>query len=393
VADSPQTNPVLAVRYGLPGSTCILLFALPIGVGVISLRLPSLVPVAAAAFVIGFLLDVSGAYKLHPQYRAVKNCHFRTLALCERPYDTMLSDEEAIRVGEGARERALWTVEPERRNDLRLEHALWVATLHVHILLGGAFVALAIVGSTELLATHDAHRAISGLAIATGYAVLSVVFMRAGFTRLASYNDKILDITRTYTSHARSDATSRALSRLFAPYAPSNRGYEAYQLAAQAHADESRDNGEEYILHPVRVALLLLDDLYVSNEDTLVLALLHDILEAPRNRRPDLAGITEQFGRKIAQDCRLLATKVGSTRQERDDYHAAIVRAATKRVRLVKIADRIDNVRALATNPDPRKVARYSCETERNYVSISCTIGDRAERLLGESIAGIARQR
>jgi hypothetical protein len=303
----------------------------------------------------------------------------------------MLADEEAVRVGEGARVRALWAVAPRQHSNLTVEHALWVATLHVHLLLGGAFVALTVVGGTELLTTHHAHGAIAGLGIAVGYAALSVVFMRAGFTRLHSYNDKIVDITRRFTSRERSEATVRALSRLFAPYGASNRGYEAYELAAQAHADESRDNGEEYILHPVRVALVLRDELGVADEDSLVLALLHDVLEAPPSRRPDLAEITEQFGRKIAQDCRLLATKVGGTRHERDDNHAATVQAATKRVRTVKIADRIDNVRALATNPDRRKVARYACETERNYVPISRIIGGRAEQSLGESIAWIAR--
>src|SRR5438067_7810793 len=69
----------------------------------------------------------------------------------------------------------------------------------------------------------------------------------------------------------------------------------AYFIAEQAHAGQERVSGEPYIMHPLAVAQILTD--LGMDEDTIVAALLHDVLEDCHHVTPDF--IRETFGQDV----------------------------------------------------------------------------------------------
>lgn len=166
-------------------------------------------------------------------------------------------------------------------------------------------------------------------------------------------------------------------------------GAQAFQVCAAAHDTQARDDGEPYVFHPVRVALTLRFELAVEQPESLILALLHDVLEAPVGHRPDRSQLVSAFGPELAAECELLATKRGATRAERDANYAAALAHASTRVRLVKLADRIDNVRSLSCNPEKGKPRRYLRETERYYLDLAATTSPVALATLQDAIADV----
>ncbi len=152
----------------------------------------------------------------------------------------------------------------------------------------------------------------------------------------------------------------------------------AYELAEEAHAGQKRRSGEPYIMHPVAVARILFG-LGMDNE-CIIGALLHDVVE---DTDYDLAYIENHFGPDVA----LLVdgvTKLGqiplSTREE---VQAENIRkmfiAMNKDVRviIIKLADRLHNMRTLQHMPE-YKQREKSLETLEIYAPIAHRLGIRA---------------
>jgi|AGTN01.1.fsa_nt_gi Guanosine polyphosphate pyrophosphohydrolases/synthetases len=153
----------------------------------------------------------------------------------------------------------------------------------------------------------------------------------------------------------------------------------AVALAEEAHQGQYRRPMDTYykpvpyIVHPMRVALILLEEVEIKDMIYLTSAILHDVIESNREKYT-VAMMEAKFGRPIAMMCSIL------TKPEIDDFvsdEEAEARLATyyKRLeqagvgaRIVKLADRLDSVREAIEWSDRATQERYLAETKAAYV-------------------------
>ncbi|GAB3025022.1 bifunctional (p)ppGpp synthetase/guanosine-3',5'-bis(diphosphate) 3'-pyrophosphohydrolase [Oleiagrimonas citrea] len=149
----------------------------------------------------------------------------------------------------------------------------------------------------------------------------------------------------------------------------------AYLIGADAHAGQKRKSGEPYITHPVAVATLLAD--LRLDAETIIAAILHDTLE---DTQLDREQIVEEFGDVVVE---LVdgVTKLDSVRFRSRQEAAAesfrkmlLAMARDLRVILIKLADRLHNMRTLGAKESSsrRRIAR---ETLEIYAPIAQRLG------------------
>ena len=140
---------------------------------------------------------------------------------------------------------------------------------------------------------------------------------------------------------------------------------EAYRFADAAHNGQTRDSGEAYIIHPLAVANILVE---MGLDTTSILAaLLHDVVE---DTEVSLEEITLQFGEEVASlvdGLTKLSKIVFQNKQEQQVENLRkmfLAMAKDIRVFLIKLADRLHNMRTLRYLPDERrrKIARETLE-------------------------------
>ncbi|PYP87112.1 MAG: hypothetical protein DMF61_10725 [Blastocatellia bacterium AA13] len=139
----------------------------------------------------------------------------------------------------------------------------------------------------------------------------------------------------------------------------------AYELASRAHAGQIRDEGTSYIVHPVRVAISLVDELDIHSPELISSALLHDVIEDSDTTRDQ---VETMFGSEVAKIVWLL-TKLEEVSLR--DYLAAIEAEPATGAPIVKLCDRLDNLRFLAQSPKLEKKLRYIRTTELFYLPMA----------------------
>ena len=139
----------------------------------------------------------------------------------------------------------------------------------------------------------------------------------------------------------------------------------AYEIAEAAHEGQMRDEGTPYIVHPVRVAVSLVDELEIYSPRLVSSALLHDVIEDSPLTRRQIAGM---FGEEVAEIVWLL-TKFDDV--SLPAYLAAIEAAADTGAAIVKLCDRLDNLRFLAHSPKAEKKRRYIRTTTDYYLPMA----------------------
>lgn len=164
-------------------------------------------------------------------------------------------------------------------------------------------------------------------------------------------------------------------SRLFA-HLNSDLVHRAYTLARRVHADHTRDEGTPYILHPLRVALIVAEECHISDPEIIAAALLHDVIEdSARTDRPALtaAELEREFGARVARMVALLTkeTVPPEHTSQRDEAYYARIAAADADTRRLKCADRLDNLRHIHLSPEPGKAERYKQQTRRHELLIA----------------------
>ncbi len=126
----------------------------------------------------------------------------------------------------------------------------------------------------------------------------------------------------------------------------------SFVFACERHADQRRASGEDFIIHPVGVAKICAG--MRLDTDTLCAALLHDTVE---DTSASLAEVEEDFGEEIASLVDGVTKLSGVTFQSRDDRQAEnyrkmmVAMAQDIRVILIKLADRLHNMRTLGSMP------------------------------------------
>ena len=177
---------------------------------------------------------------------------------------------------------------------------------------------------------------------------------------------------------ARFDTLCRELDAYLEP-PQVRRIYRAYLFSAERHAEQRRLTGEPYIVHPLAVARVLAG-LHLD-ADTIVAALLHDVIEDTPTLR---AQIVRDFGEDVAHlvdgVSKLAHLDAGASRREAQAANfSKMMLAAVQdlRVMLVKLADRLHNMRTLHALP-PAKRRRVARETLEVYVPIARRLGMNA---------------
>lgn len=161
----------------------------------------------------------------------------------------------------------------------------------------------------------------------------------------------------------------------------------AIAVAEQAHAQQKRDGGEPYIIHPLRVAMHVLVVYPPASTLEVAVALLHDILEDSPSWTK--ARVSAEFGDQIAQAVDILSKTSAEKELSAEEYKRHIINAP-QYVRLIKLCDRLDNILSCRSCPDSAKVMRYLERTEAYYRDIA---KETDERLLEVILEDITLQR
>ena len=153
---------------------------------------------------------------------------------------------------------------------------------------------------------------------------------------------------------------------------------DAYRLANDAHNGQNRVSGEPYISHPIAVACILVD--LGMDSECIQAALLHDVVE-------DTEITADEVSRRFGEDVALLVggvTKLGKISfSSREEQQAENVRkmllamAQDVRVIIIKLADRLHNMRTLEALP-PQKRRDKALETMEVYAPLAHRLGIRA---------------
>lgn len=152
---------------------------------------------------------------------------------------------------------------------------------------------------------------------------------------------------------------------------------EAYDFAAEAHDGQMRKSGEPYICHPVEVAKILIE--YGADDSAVISALLHDTVE---DTDVTLDIIKKKFGDEIALlvdgVTKLDISKISYTSKEDQQIEnirkMLLAMAKDIRVILIKLADRLHNMRTLSSQEDKKKREK-SLETLEVYSPLAHRLG------------------
>jgi len=155
----------------------------------------------------------------------------------------------------------------------------------------------------------------------------------------------------------------------------------AYDFGDEAHAGQHRKSGEPYIQHPLAVALILAE-MHMDHE-TLIAAILHDVIE---DTAIDRDRVSSEFGSEVAaivvglSKLTQLEFESQAETQARNFQRMLMAMADDIRVILVKLADRLHNMRTLGALA-PEKRRRIARETLEIYAPIAQRLGINGIRL------------
>jgi GTP diphosphokinase / guanosine-3',5'-bis(diphosphate) 3'-diphosphatase len=149
----------------------------------------------------------------------------------------------------------------------------------------------------------------------------------------------------------------------------------AYEVAARAHTGQRRLSGEEYVQHPLEVASILAD--INLDASTIAAALLHDTVEdTPLTLEEIKAGFGPDVAHLVEGVTKLSRISFRSTQQLQAENIRKMLLAMAEDVRvvLIKLADRLHNMRTLDPLPEPKR-RRIAKETLEIYAPLAHRLG------------------
>jgi guanosine-3',5'-bis(diphosphate) 3'-pyrophosphohydrolase len=161
----------------------------------------------------------------------------------------------------------------------------------------------------------------------------------------------------------------------------------AFVYACEHHADQRRKSGEEFIIHPVGVAKICAG--MRLDTETLCAALLHDTVE---DTSASLEDVQATFGEEVAQLVDGVTKLTGLTFSSRDEAQAEnyrkmmVAMASDIRVILIKLADRLHNMRTIDAMPKQKQIEKAK-ETLDIYAPIAHRLGIHAIKWELEDLA------
>jgi len=150
----------------------------------------------------------------------------------------------------------------------------------------------------------------------------------------------------------------------------------AYNFAVKAHADQKRHSGDPYVIHPLAVADILTE--LKLDSATIATGLLHDTIE---DTHATYNTIVKEFGKEVA-DLVDGVTKISvlenqaNTSTKAENFRKLILATSKDiRVLLVKLADRLHNMRTISAIDDVKKKERIAKETMEIYAPLADRMG------------------
>jgi GTP pyrophosphokinase len=151
----------------------------------------------------------------------------------------------------------------------------------------------------------------------------------------------------------------------------------AFEIAADAHKDMRRKSGEPYILHPVAVARIVVEEIGLGVTSA-ICALLHDVVE---DTEVTLEDIEHEFGGNFAKIIdgltkisNVVDLKADTTVQAENFRKILLTLADDPRVILIKLADRLHNMRTLGSMSREKQL-KVSSETSYIYAPLAHRLG------------------
>ncbi|MBN1684626.1 MAG: bifunctional (p)ppGpp synthetase/guanosine-3',5'-bis(diphosphate) 3'-pyrophosphohydrolase [Gammaproteobacteria bacterium] len=161
----------------------------------------------------------------------------------------------------------------------------------------------------------------------------------------------------------------------------------AYLFAEKAHQSQSRLSGERYIIHPIAVASIVSS--MRMDKESIIAALLHDVIEDTPYKKGD---IKKQFGKEVAKLVdglsKLTKIKFESHAETQAENFRKLILAMVQDIRviLIKLADRLHNIRTLEHHHPPKR-RRIAKETLEIYAPIANRLGIHAFRIEFEEMS------